>query len=65
MAYCSKDDSVGQKVLSYFFTAEVRDRKLWSVAECRVQGTLTPEETQSLNDDIGGQASDGFGEGFE
>ena len=26
------------------------------MAECKVQGTLTPEETQSLNDDIGGQA---------
>jgi len=54
-----------QEVRSYFFTAEVRDGQLWGVAECKVQGTLTPEETQSLIDDIGGQASDGFGEGFE
>ena len=65
MTYYSKDDSVGEKVLSYFFTAEVRDGRLWGVAECKVQGTLTPEETQRLIDDIGGQASDGFGEGFE
>lgn len=39
--------------------------KLWGVAECKVQGTLTPEEMQSLIDDIGGQAADGFGESFE
>lgn len=65
MAYFDKDDSVNGKVLSYFFTAEVRDGKLWGVAECKVQGTLTPEETQRLIDDIGGQAGDGFGESFE
>lgn len=65
MAYHGKDDGVNEKVLSYFFTAEVRDGRLWGVAECKVRGTLTVEEMQSLIDDIGGQASDGFGEGFE
>lgn len=65
MAYYGRDDGVNEKVLSYFFTAEVRDGQLWGVAECKVQGTLTPEEMQSLIDDIGGQAADGFGESFE
>lgn len=65
MAYYDRDDGVNEKVLSYFFTAEVRDGQLWGVAECKVRGTLTPEEMQSLIDDIGGQAADGFGESFE
>ena len=65
MAYYRGDDSVNRKVLSYFFTAEVREGRLWGVAECRVQGALTTEETQSLIDHVNGQASDGFGEGFE
>ena len=65
MAYYDSVDGVARKVLSYRFTAEVRDGRLWGVAECKVQGTLTPEELQSLISDVGGQASDGFGEGFE
>lgn len=65
MAYFDGPDSVDQKVQSYWFTAEVRDGQLWGVAECKVRGTLTPEEMQSLIDDIGGQAADGFGESFE
>ena len=65
MAYYHENDGTSEKVLSYFFTAEVRDGKLWGVAECRVQGALTPEETQSLINNIGDQASDGVGESFE
>lgn len=65
MTYYNRNDSVDQKVLSYMFSAEVRDGKLWGVAECLVQGELTPEELSLLKEDITGQASDGFGEGFE
>ena len=46
-------------------TAEVRNRKLWGVAECQVTGELTAAEMTALKQYISGQASDGFGEGFE
>ena len=62
MLYYSKIDSVNEKVLSYVFTAEEREGQLWGVAECKVQGRLTPEELDTLMESVSGQASDGFGE---
>lgn len=65
MKYYHEDDGVNKKVQSYVFTVERVQDKLMGVAECRVQGELTAEELERLKDYVSGQASDGFGEGFE
>ena len=65
MEYYHGNDSVSQKVKSLFFTVEQVGNKLMGVAECRVQGDLKDAELEQLKGYASGQASDGFGEGFE
>ena len=65
MKYYGADDGVNNKVRSYVFTVERVQGQLMGVAECHVQGDLTAEEFDRLKEYVSGQASDGFGEGFE
>ena len=65
MHWYHEEDSVNEKVRSVVFRLEERDFQLWGVAECQLLRGLTTKEMDTLKQYITGQASDGWGEGFE
>ena len=65
MIYHNENDSLNAKVQSFRFDVDVRQGKLWGVAECELREPLNASEMSDLIEIIIGQASDGFGEGFE
>lgn len=65
MNWYNKPDAVNNKVRSVTFGAELRGEQLWGVAECQLWHNLSASELTTLKEFIAGQASDGWGEGFE
>ena len=65
MHWYDTPDSVNDKVRSVTFDVERRNGKLWGIAECQISGELSAAELTTLKEYIEGQASDGWGEGFE
>ena len=65
MRWYDKNDTLSWKVRSARFGVEEKDGILWGVADCRIDSPLEGEELQQLVSYLSGQASDGWGEGFE
>ena len=60
-----KNGTASTTVHSVVFDVEQRHGRLWGVAECQISGELSAGELAALKKYISGQASDGWGEGFE
>mgnify|MGYP000691865131 CR=1 FL=1 len=65
MRWYGKSDALSWKVKSAFFDVELHDGQLWGVADCRLLEPLQGDELDCLTNYLTGQASDGWGEGFE
>ena len=65
MRYYDDHDSVNAKVSKYVFSVELVEGELMGVAVLTLNDELTPKELEKIKDNITGQASDGWCEGFE
>ena len=65
MHWYHKEDTVNKKVHSAEFSVEQHDGSLWGIVKAELKGELDAAETTTLLDYLTGQASDGWGEGFE
>ena len=65
MRWYGKSDSLSWKVKSAFFDVELHDGQLWGLADCQLLDPLEGDELNRLTNYLAGQASDGWGEGFE
>lgn len=65
MIYYDEDSPVNEKVISAFPSVEVRNGELVGVLTCQVTEPLTDSEMAEFQDWWSGQASDGWGEGYE
>ena len=65
MAYYEEDSPLYEKVVSAVPSVEVRNGELVGVITCQVTEPLTDSEMAEFQDWWSGQASDGWGEGFE
>ena len=65
MHWYRESDALTWKVKSAFFDVELHDGQLWGLADCQLLESLEGDELNRLTTYLAGQASDGWGEGFE
>lgn len=65
MKYYRNCDSVNAKISKYEFTVEEVKGELMGVAVLTLNDALNEKELEKIKSEISGQASDGWGEGFE
>ncbi len=65
MHWYHENDGVNEKVHSAVFSVEERMDTLWGIVVAELKEELDAPEVQTLKDYLSGQASDGWGEGFE
>lgn len=65
MRYYDDHDSVNAKVSKYVFSVELVEGELKGAAILTLNDELTPKELEKIKENITGQASDGWAEGFE